>query len=206
MRDEVVSQIEQFLYREARMLDARQFRQWLELFTDDVRYWMPMRSNRYSVTSKAISILDGSRYEEADLSKDGDLAIMDETKDSLERRIDRLDTGMAWAEDPPSRTRHFISNIEVEPGERESEIKVYSNFIMYRSRAEKEEDFYVGSREDILRNVDGEWKIALCRCPAGPPGSGTTGFCPGRRSRRPGGWARPTALRHCRKPSRGRRR
>ena len=160
MRDEVVSQIEQFLYREARLLDARQFRQWLELFADDVRYWMPMRSNRYSVTSKAISILDGSRYEEVDLSKEGDLAIMDETKDSLERRIDRLDTGMAWAEDPPSRTRHFISNIEVEPGERESEIKVYSNFIMYRSRAEKEEDFYVGSREDILRNVDGEWKIA----------------------------------------------
>jgi len=160
MRDEVVSQIEQFLYREARLLDARQFRQWLELFTDDVRYWMPMRSNRYAATSKAISILDGSRYEEEDLSKEGDLAIMDETKDSLERRIDRLDTGMAWAEDPPSRTRHFISNIEVEPGERESEIKVYSNFIMYRSRAEKEEDFYVGSREDILRNVDGEWKIA----------------------------------------------
>ena len=46
MRDEVVSQIEQFLYREARLLDARQFRQWLELFTDDIRYWMPMRSNR----------------------------------------------------------------------------------------------------------------------------------------------------------------
>ena len=160
MRDEVVSQIEQFLYREARLLDARQFRQWLELFTDDVRYWMPMRSNRYSVTSKAISILDGSRYEEVDLSKEGELAIMDETKDSLERRIDRLDTGMAWAEDPPSRTRHFVSNIEVEPGERESEIKVYSNFIMYRSRGETEEDFYVGSREDILRNVDGKWKIA----------------------------------------------
>ena len=160
MQDEVVSQVEQFLYREARLLDARQFRQWLELFTDDVRYWMPMRSNRYSTTSKAISILDGSRYEEEDLSKEGDLAIMDETKDSLVRRIDRLDTGMAWAEDPPSRTRHFISNIEVEPGERESELKVYSNFIMYRTRAETEEDFYVGSREDILRNVAGEWKIA----------------------------------------------
>lgn len=160
MRDEVISQVEQFLYREARLLDRREFRQWLELFTDDVRYWMPMRSNRYAATSKAISILDGSRYEEEDLSKEGDLAIMDETKDSLVRRIDRLDTGMAWAEDPPSRTRHFISNIEVEPGERESEIKVYSNFIMYRSRAETEEDFYVGSREDILRNVDGKWKIA----------------------------------------------
>ena len=160
MPDDVIRQVEQFLYREARMLDARQFHQWLELFTDDVRYWMPMRSNRYAASSKAISILDGSRYEDDDLSKEGDLAFMDETKDSLQRRIDRLDTGMAWAEDPPSRTRHFISNVEVEPGERESELKVYSNFIMYRSRAETEEDFYVGSRVDVLRREGNSWKIA----------------------------------------------
>ena len=152
--------MEQFLYREARLLDDRQFHQWLELFTDDVRYWMPMRSNRYPVSSKAISILDGSRYEDDGLSKEGELAILDETKDSLERRIARLDTGMAWAEDPPSRTRHFISNVEVAQGEGQSEIKVYSNFIMYRNRAETEEDFYVGSREDTLRKVDGQWKIA----------------------------------------------
>lgn len=160
MRDEIISQVEQFLYREARLLDDRQFHQWLELFTDDVRYWMPMRSNRYPVSSKAISILDGSRYEDDGLSKEGELAILDETKDSLERRIARLDTGMAWAEDPPSRTRHFISNVEVAQGEGQSEIKVYSNFIMYRNRAETEEDFYVGSREDTLRKVDGQWKIA----------------------------------------------
>jgi len=54
----------------------------------------------------------------------------------------------------------LISNVEVEPGERESEVKVYSNFIMYRSRGETEEDFYVGSREDMLRNVDGSWQLA----------------------------------------------
>ncbi len=160
MQEEIISQVEQFLYREARLLDDRQLHQWLELFTDDVRYWMPMRSNRYSASSKAISILDGSRYEEDELSKEGELAILDETKDSLERRVARLDTGMAWAEDPPSRTRHFVSNIEVEQGEGQSEIKVYPNFIMYRSRAETEEDFYVGSREDTLRKVDGQWKIA----------------------------------------------
>ncbi len=160
MQEEIISQVEQFLYREARLLDDRQFHQWLELFTDDARYWMPMRSNRYPVSSKAISILDGSRYEEDDLSKEGELAILDETKDSLERRVARLDTGMAWAEDPPPRTRNFISNTEVEQGEGQSEIKVYSNFIMYRTRAETEEDFYVGSREDTLRMVDGQWKIA----------------------------------------------
>jgi 3-phenylpropionate/trans-cinnamate dioxygenase subunit beta len=67
---------------------------------------------------------------------------------------------MAWAEDPPSRTRHLISNIEVEPGDAEAEFRAYSNFIVYRSRAELEEDFYVGTRQDVLRRVDGAWKIA----------------------------------------------
>jgi len=160
MQDDILRQVEQFLYREARLLDSRQFRQWIDLLADDLRYWIPMRSNRYSPASKSISILDGSRYEEDDLSKERDQAFMDEDKGSLRRRVDRLDTGMAWAEDPPSRTRHLISNVEVDPGERESEVKVYSNFIMYLSRGETEEDFYVGSREDVLRNVDGSWQLA----------------------------------------------
>ena len=160
MRDEIIREIEQFLYREARLLDDRKFHEWLELLTDDIRYWMPVRSNRYPVISKAISILDGSRYEEDELSKEGELAILDEDKDSLTRRVDRLDTGMAWAEDPPSRTRHFVSNVELEPGATDSELKVYSNFIMYRTRGETEQDFYVGRREDILRKEGGQWKVA----------------------------------------------
>jgi len=67
---------------------------------------------------------------------------------------------MAWAEDPPSRTRHLLRNIEVEPGDTASEIKVYANFLVYRNRAEMEQDFYIGARQDVLRHVDGAWKIA----------------------------------------------
>ena len=160
MKDEIIREVEQFLYREARMLDNRQFHEWLELFTDDVRYWMPIRSNLYPINSKAISILDGSRYEESEVSSEGDLALMDEDKDSLTRRVDRLDTGMAWAEDPPSRTRHIITNIEVEAGDSQDELRVYSNFFMYRTRAETEQEMYVGSREDTLRRVGGRLRIA----------------------------------------------
>ena len=160
MRDDTIREVEQFLYREARLLDARRFDDWLELLTEDIKYWMPLRSNRYPAHSKAISILDGSRYEEGELSREDELAIMDEDKDSLTRRIRRLDSGMAWAEDPPSRTRHFVSNIEVEPGSRETELKVYSNFVMYRTRGETEEDFYVGCREDILRRENGRLRVA----------------------------------------------
>jgi 3-phenylpropionate/cinnamic acid dioxygenase small subunit len=160
MREEIIREVEQFLYREARLLDERRFHEWLELLSEDIRYWMPVRSNRYPKASKAISILDPDRYAEEELAKDDELAILDETKETLTRRIARLDTGMAWAEDPPSRTRHLIANIEVEAWEGESEVKVYSNFIVYRNRGETEEDFYVGGRQDILRKVNGTWKIA----------------------------------------------
>jgi 3-phenylpropionate/cinnamic acid dioxygenase small subunit len=88
------------------------------------------------------------------------LAILDETKVTLQARIARLDTGMAWAEDPPSRTRHMISNIEVEEGDTASELQVYSNYLVYRTRGETEQDFYIGRREDILRYSGGAWKIA----------------------------------------------
>jgi 3-phenylpropionate/cinnamic acid dioxygenase small subunit len=160
MRAEVIREVEQFLYREARLLDERRLHEWVDLFTDDVRYWMPGRTSRYPVASKAIGILDPERYTEEELAQEGELAIFDETKETLRARVARLDTGMAWAEDPPSRTRHIIANIEVEEGDTASELKVYSNYVVYRTRGETEQDFYVGRREDVLRDVDGTWKIA----------------------------------------------
>jgi 3-phenylpropionate/cinnamic acid dioxygenase small subunit len=159
MRDETIREVERFLYREARLLDERQFPEWIELFTDDVHYWMSGRTSRYPAASKAIGLLDHARSNE-ELVQEGELAILDETKETLRARVARLDTGMAWAEDPPSRTRHLVTNIEVEAGNIASELKVYSNYLVYRSRGETEQDFYVGRREDVLRNVDGAWKIA----------------------------------------------
>ena len=163
MTQDHLREIEQFLYREARLLDDRQYHQWLELLADDLRYWMPMRSNRYAPDSKAIASLDEAQQEPRDLTGPDELAVMDETKDSLRRRVERLDSGLAWAEDPPSRTRHFISNIEAHPTDSPDEVKVFSNFIMYRTRGEREEDFYVGSREDILRRSADGWQIAYRR-------------------------------------------
>jgi 3-phenylpropionate/cinnamic acid dioxygenase small subunit len=160
MREAIVREVEQFLYREARLLDERRFHEWLELFTEDVRYWMATRSNRYPKSSKAIAILDPDRYIEDDPTKEDELAIFDENKQTLSARVARLDTGMAWAEDPPSRTRHLLANIEVERGDAGSELNVRANFIVYRSRSETEQDFYVGAKRDVLRLVDGVWKIA----------------------------------------------
>src|ERR1700745_1259250 len=135
IKEDVTPEIEQFLYREARLLDERRFHEWLELLTDDVRYWMGSRSNRYPKRSKAIAILDPDRYVEDDMTREDELAILDEDRQTLGARVARLDPGMAWAEDPPSRTRHLIMNIEVEPGDAASEVQVYSNFMVYRSRS-----------------------------------------------------------------------
>src|SRR5882757_10889442 len=155
--------VEQFLYREARLLDERRFDDWLRLFTDDVHYWMVARTNRYPKSSKAITVLNPERYVEEDVTRADELGLFDEDFKTLTARVARLGTGMAWAEDPPSRTRHLITNIEVMPDASGSELTVHCNFIVYRNRGETEQDLYVGAREDGLRRVDGAWKIARRR-------------------------------------------
>jgi biphenyl 2,3-dioxygenase beta subunit len=161
--EDTIRSVEQFLYREARLLDERRFHDWLGMFTDDIHYSMAARSNRYPRTSKAIAILDTDRYVEEDLLGADELGLFDEDIRTLTARVARLDTGMAWAEDPPSRTRHLITNIEIGSDASDSELTVHCNFIVYRSRGETEQDFYVGARVDTLRRKDGAWKIAIRR-------------------------------------------
>lgn len=141
--------VQQFLFREARLLDERRFDEWLDLFTADTRYWMPGRFNPGATGQTGVTV-------------PGELALMEDTKKTLTTRVARLATGMAWSEEPPSRTRHLITNVTVERAQNPGELLVHSNFLIYRTRLEREIDTYVGQREDILRETDGSWKIA-CR-------------------------------------------
>ena len=75
-------------------------------------------------------------------------------------RVDRLDTGTAWAETPPSRTRHLISNIRIKGVNGHAKFDVHSNFLVYRTRLDTDQDIYVGTRQDTLRRVDGQLNIA----------------------------------------------
>ena len=163
MVEERLHAVEQFLYREARLLDERRFREWLALFTDDIHYWMGQRSTLYQRISKAINIVDQDRYDDDDLPRGDGLALYDENFDTLDRRIARFETGVAWSEDPPSRTRRLITNIEARAGDTEGELQVFANFLVYKSRAETETDVFVGARRDLLRIVDGDFKIARRR-------------------------------------------
>jgi biphenyl 2,3-dioxygenase subunit beta len=160
---EMLRSVEQFLYREARLLDERQFHEWLGLFTDDIHYWMTARANRYPKSSKAIAMLEAEHCPGEVRDAADELGLFDENIATLTARVARLDTGMAWAEDPPSRTRHLITNVEIASETPGGELTVHCNFIVYRSRGETEQDFYVGTRQDTLRPVDGAWKIASRR-------------------------------------------
>jgi 3-phenylpropionate/cinnamic acid dioxygenase small subunit len=145
---DLLREVEQFLYGEARLLDERRYHEWLELFTEDVRYWMPTRSNRRAD--------DIGR----ELAGPNELAYFNDDLAMLKARVDRFDSGMAWAEDPPSRTQHLITNVQAEETDTPGEYDVTSLFLLYRGRLEHEIDTFVGTRYDTLRRVDGELKIA----------------------------------------------
>lgn len=141
-------QLEQFLYYEASLLDARRYHEWLTLLADDVEYWMPVRTTR----------MRGD--EEFEFTQPGEAAFFDDTREHLEERVRKLDTGFSWAEDPPSRTRHFVSNVRILERPSPNEVRVEVHFFVYRSRLAMDEDFWVGRREDTLRKQGADWKIA----------------------------------------------
>jgi 3-phenylpropionate/cinnamic acid dioxygenase small subunit len=144
----VKQEIEDFFYREADLLDERRYEEWLELFTEDAHYWMPLRRNV-------------PRDEpEREFTREGaDVNWFDEGKDTLTRRVKQILTGIHWAEEPPSRICHIVSNIQIVRATRD-EVEARSRFIVYRNRVQTETDFLVGKREDLLRRMDGGLKIA----------------------------------------------
>ena len=149
MASELRREIEEFLYFEAELLDDRRLREWFDLLADDIRYWMPIRHNLFE---RPEDIRD-------ELSKPGEGFYFDDDRKSLKIRVERAYAKNAWAEMPPSRTRHLITNIRIKKDDGR-EIEVHSNFLVYRTRMENDQDMFVGERQDMLRRVDGGFKIA----------------------------------------------
>src|SRR5215470_3834643 len=140
-------EVERFYYDEAALLDAHRYEEWLALFSDDARYFMPIRRTRMQ------------RELDKEFTQPGEMAFFDDDKMLLAGRIAKLQTGRSWAEDPPSRTRHLITNVRVVADDG-LELQVESNFHVYRTRLRSEEDSWIGSRRDLLRRVDGSFRIA----------------------------------------------
>ena len=128
--------IQQFLFFEAGLLDRRDYVNWLTLLTDDVSYRVLAYVNR-----------------DADV---GPLAYA-----LIDEPASRLNAKLTHAENPPTLTRRFISNIVAAAGEGAGECVVSSNLLVYRTRPGLSEGaIYAGQRTDILRHMEGGWRIA----------------------------------------------
>ena len=146
MSMELHFRVQQWLVHEAELLDNRRYRDWLELLTDDVTYRMPVRVT--SAHSLEDSMLD-------------DMDHMDEDRYSLDKRVERFETEHAWTEDPPSRTRHYVTNVRVTQGEEDGDLVVKSYVLLFRSRGDvREPDLLSAERTDVMREVDGELRLA----------------------------------------------
>jgi len=137
-------EIEQFLYREVRLLSERRYEEWLDLLTDDIRYWMPARE---TVAGQPDA-----------LAGEDEMALFDDDNSFLAARIERLRSSLAHAEQPPSRVRYFITNVEIDVVD-EDELDVRCNLQVYQSRIERTEVTYVGRREDRLCQGADAWRI-----------------------------------------------
>jgi phthalate 3,4-dioxygenase beta subunit len=136
----------EFLVREAELLDNRRYRAWLDLLTEDVIYRMPVR-----VTTAGT--LEGSTLDDMDH--------FDEDRYSLEKRVARFETEHAFTEDPPSRTRHFVTNPRTRLGEADGELVVKTYVLLFRSRLDVRDPSWIAAeRTDLLREVDGRLRLA----------------------------------------------
>jgi len=144
----VYGEILEFLYREAETLDECRFKEWLGLFAEDIHYTMPVRITQFRAR--------GAGFQE--------VGFFDDNHNSLSTRVQRLLTETAWAETPPSRTRHFISNVLVAQGTSSLEYEVASSFLVTRCRGDQGHQLFTGRREDLLRRLgSGELRIARRR-------------------------------------------
>jgi 3-phenylpropionate/cinnamic acid dioxygenase small subunit len=140
-------EVERFYYDEAALLDAHRYEEWLALFSDDANYFMPIRRTRMQ------------RELDKEFTQPGEMAFFSDTKTLLAGRVAKLKSGRSWAEDPPSRTRHLITNVRI-LRDNGRELEVESNFHLYRTRLNSEESSWIGSRHDVLRRVESSFQIA----------------------------------------------
>jgi 3-phenylpropionate/cinnamic acid dioxygenase small subunit len=129
--------IQLFLFHEARLLDTQRYEEWLELFTDDATYWVPLQQNQKDPFETS--------------------SIIHDDRTLLELRVKQARHPRAHARLPLARTVHQVGNIMVEDGQ--DEVKVHSTLQLVEFRNEKQR-LYGALVEHRLRRMNGSFKIA----------------------------------------------
>ncbi len=128
-------EVEAFLFREARLADESRYDEWLALWADDALYWVPANRDEYD-PNRHVSIIYADRLR-------------------LEDRIDRLKSGAAWAQEPRSRLRRIISNVEIESQDADGEVLVRSNFVLGELRRGRQTVYFAHQILRLRRTEDG---------------------------------------------------
>jgi ethylbenzene dioxygenase beta subunit len=132
-------EVRDWMHLEAEMLDGFRELEWLDTMVDDsIIYRVPLRQTVERVRGNGFV---ANAYH------------MDETSGSLRMRVSRLATAHAYGEDPPARTRHFVSNIRVFADD--SAVRAKSNVMLCRSRGDSSSlNIMTGERQDeFVRNA-----------------------------------------------------
>jgi ethylbenzene dioxygenase beta subunit len=135
---------EEILYYEASLLSSQHLEEWLELLHEDIRYWVPVRTFR--------------EIGEEDLSRPYLMCHMDDDKAGLTLRAKRVSGGFGYADNPPPRLRHFITNVRVVSLDGD-EAHVASNFLVWRSHTGLPDHSIVGCRNDRWMRAGEDWLL-----------------------------------------------
>lgn len=138
--------VAKWIVDETYVLDQQRYSDWLDLLAEDIHYYMPVK----------VTTALGSGYDTAP-----GMAHFDENKYSLSRRVARFATEHAWTEDPPSRLRHYVTNVRTFATGNDEELIVDSAVLLFRSRGDIREAAIISAgREDLLRRTESGWKLA----------------------------------------------
>lgn len=135
---DLLREVEQFIYREARLADEHAYDEWEALWTDDAVYWVPFGSD--------------------DSDPKSQMSVIYDNRSRIATRIKQYHTGKRHSQAPPSRLRRLISNVEL-LGEEESDVLAGANFVVYESR-DRGITLWAGRTEYRLRRDGESWRLA----------------------------------------------
>jgi 3-phenylpropionate/cinnamic acid dioxygenase small subunit len=135
---DLLKDVEQFIYREARLQDELEYDAWEALWTDDAIYWVPVNAD--------------------DSDPEREMSVIYDNRSRIGTRIKQLHTGKRHSQNPPSRLRRLVSNVEL-LGTDGDDVLVGANFLVYESR-ERGVTLWAGRSEYRLRLQDGDWRMA----------------------------------------------
>ena len=134
--------VTEFLYREARLADEARYAEWLALWTDDAVYWVPATTDPAADPEKHLSHIYDNRAR-------------------LDTRVAMLRTGQRYSQEPASRMRRLISNIEIEAGA-DGALVASANFILgeLSIQARHTLHLWIGRTTHHLRPIDGTLRMS----------------------------------------------